>query len=86
MANQLVSPCCGEGFEKSQDSACCGAEISDSGICMNRDCYDHAESEGYICDECEEWFEEEVDYSEYKETQRENNEEDRADSQRKYDE
>tara|TARA_B110000858_G_scaffold197382_1_gene258824 strand:- start:1410 stop:1664 length:255 start_codon:yes stop_codon:yes gene_type:complete len=84
MENQLVSPCCGEEFEKAEDSYCCGAKISESGICY--DCNDNAESEGYICDECEEWFEEKVDYSEYKETQRENNEEDRADSQRKYDE
>ena len=52
-----VSPCCKAEFEESEDSVCCGAEISDSGICMNRDCYEHAESEGYICNECDDWFE-----------------------------
>tara|TARA_R110000787_G_scaffold249142_1_gene354745 strand:- start:256 stop:489 length:234 start_codon:yes stop_codon:yes gene_type:complete len=52
-----VSPCCKAEFEEAEGSACCNAEISESGICMNRDCYEHAESEGYFCNECDESFE-----------------------------
>jgi len=82
----LVSPCCGEDYETATTSYCCDAEISDSGICMNLDCLDHAEPEGYICDECDEWFEDKVDANDYHATKLENNEEDKADSKRKYDE
>ena len=55
-----VSPCCKADFEEAEGSACCNAEISESGICMNSDCYEHAESEGYFCDVCHEGFEEPV--------------------------
>jgi hypothetical protein len=50
-----VSKCCGATFEEAEGSACCGAKISDSGLCY--ECKDHAETDGYVCDECDEWFE-----------------------------
>jgi hypothetical protein len=56
-----TSSCCNADYEDNDKSYCCGAEISESGICMNLDCLDHAESEGYYCDECDEYFEETQD-------------------------
>tara|TARA_B110000046_G_scaffold4630_1_gene5006 strand:- start:173 stop:451 length:279 start_codon:yes stop_codon:yes gene_type:complete len=50
----LTSPCCNSEYEEDTLSYCCGAEISDSGLCY--ECRDHAEPEGYICDECEDYF------------------------------
>ena len=84
MNNNYVSPCCGEDYEAATNSYCCGAQISDSGLCY--ECREHTESEGYECDECEEWFDELIELNEYKELKKENNEEERADAKRKYDE
>ena len=52
-----VSPCCKAEFEEAEGSSCCNAEISETGICMNLDCLEHAETEGYFCNECDESFE-----------------------------
>ena len=51
----LTSPCCNAEYELDTLSYCCGAEISESGLCYS--CRDHAEPEGYICDDCEDYFE-----------------------------
>jgi hypothetical protein len=56
MSDKLATPCCNAGYEKDEVSACCEAQISDSGLCY--DCHEHTESEGYICDECEDWLDE----------------------------
>ena len=55
MSDKLTSPCCNSGYELDTLSYCCGARISDSGLCY--ECKEHAEPEGYICDECEDYFE-----------------------------
>jgi hypothetical protein len=54
MSNELASPCCNAGYEEDEVSSCCEARISESGLCY--ECRDHTEAEGYICEECEEWF------------------------------
>ena len=81
---ELVSPCCGDEYTDNTDglSYCCGAPI-ESGICQNKDCLDHAEpEEGFICENCEEFFEEpELDY-EYAERQHDSYLEDRMDAER----
>ena len=82
----LLSPCCGAGYEDNDKSYCCGAEISESGICMNLDCLDHAESEGYICDDCDDYFEEPEEEIDYNDRMRDNAAEDRSDTKRKYNE
>tara|TARA_R110002167_G_scaffold57286_1_gene162269 strand:- start:158 stop:439 length:282 start_codon:yes stop_codon:yes gene_type:complete len=56
MKEKLATPCCNAGYEKDEVSYCCQAKISDSGLCYS--CHDHTESEGYICDECEDWLDE----------------------------
>ena len=81
---KYVSPCCGEDYKPDDKSYCCGAEISDTGLC--HECKDHAESEGYICEECEEYFEETETESEYQQKRKESHDEDQADAKRKYDE
>ena len=81
---EYVSPCCGSEYEEATDSYCCGAEISESGIC--HECKEHAESEGYICDECDEHFEETETSYEYHQKRKESHDEDQADAKRKYDE
>ena len=80
----LVSPCCGDEYTDNEDgrSYCCDAPIM-NGICQNKDCLDHAEpQEGFICENCEEFFEEpELDY-EYAERQHDSYLEDRMDAER----
>jgi|TARA_R110001592_G_scaffold4531_3_gene25474 hypothetical protein len=82
--SNLVSPCCGDEYTDNTDgtSYCCDAPI-ESGICQNKDCLDHAEpQEGFICENCEEFFEEpELDY-EYAERQHDSYLEDRMDAER----
>jgi len=84
----LVSPCCGAEYTDNEDgpSYCCDAPIL-NGICSDIDCLDHAEPlEGFVCEDCEEFFEEpELEY-EYKQQKRESHEEDRSDAKRKYNE
>lgn len=54
-----ASPCCNTGYIGDNKSYCCCADMSESGVCY--ECKKHAEpSEGYLCDECEEYFEEPV--------------------------
>ena len=71
---ELVSPCC--GAEYSDDhiprSNCCGAEQQgDSDICANKKCLEHADFPKYMCEQCNEDFEEpELDY-EYDDRMRE---------------
>jgi hypothetical protein len=62
MAN-LVSPCCGAEYTDNEDgpSYCCDAPIL-QGLC--KECLEHAEpAEGFICETCDDFFEEpEKDY------------------------
>lgn len=78
----LVSPCCGGEYTDNDDgpSYCCGSEIK-QGLCI--ECKEHAEpEEGFICENCEEFFEEpELDY-EYAERQHDSYLEDRMDAER----
>jgi len=80
----LVSPCCGDEYTDNEDgrSYCCDAPIM-NGICQNKDCLDHAEpAEGFVCEKCEEFFEEpEVDY-EYAAKMHDSYLEDRMDEER----
>ena len=82
--SNLVSSCCGAEYTDNTDgpSYCCGSPI-ENGICQNKDCLDHAEpQEGFICENCEEFFEEpELDY-EYAERQHDSYLEDRMDAER----
>tara|TARA_R100000951_G_scaffold1621_2_gene3315 strand:+ start:810 stop:1085 length:276 start_codon:yes stop_codon:yes gene_type:complete len=55
MSKNLTSPCCNSTYEEDEVSYCCEAQISESGICY--ECKEHTEPEGYICDECDDWFE-----------------------------
>tara|TARA_R110002110_G_scaffold227085_1_gene441431 strand:+ start:899 stop:1243 length:345 start_codon:yes stop_codon:yes gene_type:complete len=55
---ELVSPCCGAEYTDYEDgpSYCCDATMI-AGVCI--ECKEHAETtEGYICEECKEFFEE----------------------------
>ena len=79
-----VSPCCGSDYEEATDSYCCGAEISESGIC--HECKEHSEPEGYICEECDEYFEETMEFKDWWELKKESIIEDKSDTKRKYDE
>ena len=78
----LVSPCCGAEYTDNEDgpSYCCDAPIL-NGICYK--CRDHAEpQEGFVCESCEDFFEEpELDY-EYAEQQHDSYLEDRMDAER----
>ena len=69
-----VSICCGCGYEDSTMADCCSVEmIQDSDICPA--CKEHTQATGYICNECDNWFEETEDEHEYNERMRENVEE-----------
>ena len=80
----LVSPCCGDEYTDNENgrSYCCDAPIW-NGICQYKDCLDHAEpAEGFVCEKCEEFFEEpEVDY-EYAAKMHDSYLEDRMDEER----
>jgi len=54
MSKNLTSPCCNSTYELDTLSFCCGAEIAEVGLCYS--CKEHAEPEGYVCDECEGYF------------------------------
>jgi len=79
---ELVSPCCGAEYTDYDegDSYCCGSPIF-QGLCT--ECKDHAEpAEGFVCEQCEEFFEEpEKDY-EYNERMKDSIAEDRMDEAR----
>ena len=80
----LVSPCCGDEYTDNTDgpSYCCGSPI-ESGICQNKDCLDHAEpEEGFVCENCEEFFEKAVEDYEYKNQMLDAKAEDRSEAER----
>ena len=78
-----VSTCCGCSYEDSWVSDCCTAEMhSDSDVCP--ECKEHADTTGYICNECGNWFEETEDKTERIERIRENHYEELTDAKRKY--
>ena len=78
----MISPCCGAEYSDDAGvmSECCWSPIR-QGLCS--ECKEHAEpQEGYICEQCDEFFEEpEKDY-EYDEKMKENAAEARADEER----
>ena len=81
---ELVSPCCGAEYTDNEDgpSYCCDAPII-NGICSDKDCLDHAEpAEGFVCDNCEDFFEESIEDYEYKAQITEKLAEDMADERR----
>ena len=62
---EMVSPCCGAGYTDNDDgpSYCCDAPII-QGLC--KECKDHAEpAEGFICETCDDFFEESIEDYEY---------------------
>ena len=81
---ELVSPCCGAEYTDNDDgpSDCCDALIIND-RCSDRDCLEYAEPvEGFICNSCENFFEEpEKDY-EYAEQQHDAYLEDRMEAER----
>ena len=78
-----VSTCCGSSYEENTLSDCCGVEMHDDyDICPS--CKEHTDAEGYVCDECNEWFEEPIEEYEYEARVYENAMEERADARRKY--
>ena len=78
----LVSPCCGAEYTDNEDgpSYCCDAPIL-QGLCKK--CKEHSEPEiGFVCENCEEFFDDpEKDY-EYEERMKESIAEDRMDEAR----
>ena len=78
-----VSTCCGSSYEDSTISDCCSVEMRyDSDICPS--CKEHADTTGYICNECGNWFEEPEERNEWEERMLENHYEEMADAKRKY--
>lgn len=80
----LVSPCCGAEYTDNTDglSYCCGSPI-EHGICQNKDCLDHAEpEEGFVCENCEEFFEDLIADYEYKNQMLDAKAEDRSEAER----
>ncbi len=78
-----VSPCCGTKFEDSYITDCCTMEMNkDSDICPA--CKEHTDASGYICNECENWFETPEDESEWNARMEENSMEEKASASRKY--
>ena len=79
----LVSPCCGADYTDNQDeggSFCCNSEIK-NGLCS--ECKEHAEpEEGFVCEKCEEFFEDPIADYEYKNQRLDAKAEDRADAER----
>ena len=78
-----VSPCCGTKFEDSYITDCCTVEMyADTDICPA--CNEHADSSGFICNECGNWFEDPEDKLEYDARMEENYLEEKASASRKY--
>ena len=78
-----VSTCCGCSYEESFISNCCSVEVySDSDVCSA--CKEHADTTGYICNECGNWFEEPEEETEYEARMYENAMEERAEARREY--
>ena len=51
---EYVSKCCKSTYEQSEGTYCCGAKITESGLCY--ECHDQSELDGYWCDKCDDWF------------------------------
>ena len=80
---EMLSPCCGAEYTDNENSLsyCCGSKISEEGICL--ECLDYAEPcEGYICEKCDEFFEEPIEDYEFSAAAKEARDEDRADEAR----
>jgi len=80
----MVSPCCGAEYTDNDEgpSYCCDAPII-NGICQDKKCLDHAEPlEGYVCENCDDFFEEPLEDYEYKNQRLDAIAEDRADERR----
>jgi len=78
-----VSKCCGCSYEDSTISDCCTVEMyKDIHLCPK--CKKPADSSGYICNECGNWFEETEEEHEYNARMEENAMEEKADARRKY--
>ena len=81
---ELVSPCCGAEYTDNKDglSYCCDAPII-NGLCSRKKCLEHAEpAEGFVCDTCDEFFEESIKDYEYEEKQHDSHLEDRIDEKK----
>ncbi len=79
---ELVSPCCGAEYTDNDDgpSYCCGSTIS-QGFCT--ECRDNSEPEiGFVCEHCDEFFDELIEEYEYKAQKTESLAEDMADERR----
>lgn len=79
---EMLSPCCGAKYTDNEDgrSYCCDAPIL-QGLC--KECKEHAEpAEGYVCEQCDEFFEEPEEDYEYDERMKESIAEDRMDEAR----
>ena len=79
---ELVSPCCGAEYTDNEDgrSYCCDAPIL-QGLC--KECKEHAEpAEGFVCEQCDEFFEEPIEDYEFSAAVKEARDEDRADEAR----
>jgi predicted amidophosphoribosyltransferase len=63
MTDNLTSPCCNAGYKLDNVSFCCTAQISESGLCY--ECKEHTEAEGYICDDCDNYFDEPIKEKHY---------------------
>jgi|TARA_R110001606_G_scaffold379807_3_gene540032 hypothetical protein len=80
----MVSPCCGAEYTDNDEglSYCCDAPIV-NGICQDKKCLDHAEPlEGYVCENCDDFFEETIEDYEYKNQMLDAKAEDRAEAER----
>ena len=78
----MVSPCCGAEYTDNEDgrSYCCDAPIL-QGLC--KECKEHAEpAEGFVCEQCDEFFDEPIEDYEFSAAVKEARDEDRADEAR----
>ena len=79
---EMLSPCCGAEYTDNEDghSYCCDAPIL-QGLC--KECKEHAEpAEGFVCEQCDEFFEEPIEDYEFSAAVKEARDEDRADEAR----
>ena len=79
---EMLSPCCGAEYADNEDgrSYCCDAPIL-QGLC--KECKEHAEpAEGFVCEQCDEFFEEPIEDYEFSAAVKEARDEDRADEAR----
>ena len=78
-----VSPCCGAQYAKSWISECCDVEMEGyREICPK--CTETTDNEGYMCEECDNWFSEAEDKTEHDRRIEENSMEEKSEAHRKY--